>query len=100
MMTGDSPWVRIVIVNYNAGPMLQACVNALASQTMPTYETVIVDNASEDCPISGLPAATNRGPKGSTAPWIAALNPDTRPSPDWLAELRSATERYPWATMF
>lgn len=117
-MTGDSPWVRIVIVNYNAGPMLQACVDALASQTMTAYEAVIVDNSSKDCPISGLrlpddrfqirhagdnigfAAATNLGTRGSTVPWIAALNPDTRPRPDWLAELRSATERYNWATMF
>ena len=117
-MTGDSPWVRIVIVNYNAGAMLQACVDALASQTMPDFETVIVDNASTIQSISGLrlsddrfhirhagenvgfAAASNLGANGSTAPWIATLNPDTKPRPDWLAELRSATERYEWATMF
>jgi N-acetylglucosaminyl-diphospho-decaprenol L-rhamnosyltransferase len=117
-MTGDSPWVRIVIVNYNAGAMLQACVDALASQTMPDFETVIVDNASTVQLISGLrlpddrfhirhaggnigfAAASNLGANGGTAPWIATLNPDTKPRPDWLAELRSATERYKWATMF
>ena len=53
-MIAESPWVRIVIVNYNAGPMLQACVDALATQTMPDFETVIVDNASTVHPISGL----------------------------------------------
>jgi GT2 family glycosyltransferase len=117
-MTSDRPWVRIVVVNYNAGAMLQACVDALASQTMADFEAVIVDNASTVQPISGLrlpddrfhvrhaggnigfAAASNLGAKGSAAPWIAALNPDTRPRPDWLAELRSATERYNWATMF
>jgi GT2 family glycosyltransferase len=117
MMTGNNPWVRIVIVNYNAGLMLQACVDALAAQTMPDFETVIVDNASTVHPISGLrlpddrfqvrraadnigfAAATNLGAQGST-PWIASLNPDTRPKTGWLAELRSATERYKWATMF
>lgn len=117
-MTGNNPWVRIVIVNHNAGAMLQDCVDALASQTMPDFEAVIVDNASTLSPISGLrlpddrfhirraadnigfAAATNLGAKGSTAPWISALNPDTKPRPAWLAELRSATERYNWATMF
>ena len=117
-MTDDNPWVRIVIVNYNAGPMLQACVDGLATQTMPDFETVIVDNASTVQPISGLrlpdgrfhirhagdnigfAAASNLGANGSTAPWIATLNPDTRPRHGWLAELRSATERYTWATMF
>ena len=117
-MMAESPWVRIVIVNYNAGPMLQACLDALASQTMPDFETVIVDNASTVQPISGLQlpddrfhirhagdnigfaAGSNLGAKGSTAPWIAMLNPDTKPRPDWLAELRAATERHKWATMF
>ena len=117
-MTGDYPWVRIVVVNYNAGPMLQSCVEALANQTMPDFEVVIVDNASTIHPISdlrlpdgrfriqnagdniGFAAATNLGAQGCVVPWIATLNPDTRPRPDWLAELRSATERHRWATMF
>jgi GT2 family glycosyltransferase len=34
------------------------------------------------------------------SPWVATLNPDTRPKPEWLAELRAATERHPWATFF
>ena len=44
--------------------------------------------------------ASNLGARGGTAPWIATLNPDAMPRPDWLAELRAATERYPWARMF
>ena len=117
-MIAKSPWVRIVIVNYNAGPLLQICIDAVASQTLSAFETVIVDNASNTRPISslrlpdgrfeiqhavdniGFAAATNLGAKGSTVPWIATLNPDTRPRPDWLAELRSATVRHKWATMF
>jgi GT2 family glycosyltransferase len=117
-MIGENPWVRIVVVNYDAGDMLQACVDALAAQTMSDFETVIVDNASVVHPISGLrlpderfqllhaganigfAAGSNLGARGATAPWIATLNPDTKPRPDWLAELRAATERYGWATMF
>jgi N-acetylglucosaminyl-diphospho-decaprenol L-rhamnosyltransferase len=117
-MTGNNPWVRIVIVNYNAGAMLRSCIDALANQTMAAFEAVIVDNASTIQPISdlhlpddrfqirdagdniGFAAATNLGAQGSTLSWIATLNPDTRPRPDWLAELRSATERYGRATMF
>jgi GT2 family glycosyltransferase len=117
-MIGENPWVRIVIVNYDAGEMLQTCVDALASQTMSDFETVIVDNASAVRPVTGLrlpdcrfqilhaganigfAAGTNLGTKGSTTPWIATLNPDTKPRPDWLTELRAATERYGWATMF
>ena len=48
----------------------------------------------------GFAAANNLGVRGSTAQWIATLNPDAFPRPDWLAELRAATERYPWAKAF
>jgi len=117
-MIPENPWVRIVIVNYNAGPLLQACVDALAIQTMPAFETVVVDNASMIHPISdlrlpdgrfqvrhagdniGFAAGTNLGAQGNICPWLATLNPDTRPRPDWLAELRAATERHPEATLF
>jgi GT2 family glycosyltransferase len=117
-MIGENPWVRIVIVNYDAGEMLQACVDALTAQTMFDFETLIVDNASAIRPVTdlrlpdqrfqvlhaganiGFAAGTNLGAKGTRASWIATLNPDTKPRPDWLAELRAATERYGWATMF
>lgn len=117
-MPVQSPWVRIVIVNYNAGSLLQDCVDALACQTMPDFEAVIVDNESRIEPVSslrlpdarfsirhagdniGFAGASNLGAQGSLCPWLATLNPDTRPKPDWLAELRAAAERYSWATMF
>ena len=48
--TGDNscPWVGIIIVNYNAGLLIQACVDALAAQTFADFEAVVVDNASTD----------------------------------------------------
>jgi GT2 family glycosyltransferase len=85
---------------------------------MPEFEAVIVDNASTVRPIAdlrlpdarfrlmhaggniGFAAGSNLGASGAATPWIATLNPDTRPRPDWLAELRAATERYPWAALF
>jgi GT2 family glycosyltransferase len=113
-----NPWVRIIIVNYNGGQLLQDCVEAVAAQTMPAFEAVIIDNASTDPPVSslvlpddrfqirmsprniGFAAGSNLGAQGSCTPWLATLNPDTRPRPDWLAELCAATERYPWASSF
>jgi len=118
MSAREKPWVRIIIVNYNAGAMLQSCVDALAVQTMPEFETVIVDNASQTEPVTsvrlpdarfrikqaganiGFAAANNLGANGSQCPWLATLNPDTRPRPEWLTALRKATEKYSWATMF
>jgi N-acetylglucosaminyl-diphospho-decaprenol L-rhamnosyltransferase len=112
------PWVRVIIVNFNGGSCLQDCVNALARQSKPNFEAVIVDNGSSDRSMLdlsvpdarfqihradrnlGFAAATNLGVQGCVAPWIATLNPDAFPRADWLAELHAATERYPWARAF
>lgn len=114
----NPPWVRVTIVNYNAGSMLERCVQALASQTMADFEAIIVDNASTCPPIHdlalpdarfrivpspvnlGFAAGTNLAARNCRAPWIATLNPDAFPRPDWLARLRAATKRYPWAEAF
>lgn len=112
------PWVRVIIVTYNAGPWLQRCVSALAAQTFRDFEAVIVDNASEDGSIEalqlpderfrieragsnlGFAAANNLGASGCEADWIATLNPDAEPNGAWLEELRRATLRHRDATMF
>ena len=111
-------WVRVVIVNYNGGKLLQSCIDALATQSMTDFEAVIVDNASTAPPVTdlhlpdarfrihhageniGFAAGCNLGAHGATARWIATLNPDAMPRPDWLAQLRGATKRYPQVRMF
>lgn len=113
-----SPWVRVVIVNYNAGTMLQACVDALARQTLSGFEAVIVDNASSDGSAkalrlpdrrfriihngtnAGFAAANNIGACGARTPWIATLNPDTVAAPDWLEAMLRGTRAYPDVRMF
>ncbi|MGE0704588.1 MAG: glycosyltransferase family 2 protein [Vicinamibacterales bacterium] len=113
-----SPWVRVVIVNYNAGALLQASVDALAAQSLTDFEAVVVDNASTNPPVSmlclpdgrfrvihaggnvGFAAGCNIGARDAETPWLAMLNPDAMPRPDWLHELRAATERHRGITMF
>jgi N-acetylglucosaminyl-diphospho-decaprenol L-rhamnosyltransferase len=103
------PWVRVIIVAYNAGPWLQRCVAALAAQTFRDFEAVIIDNASEDGSIEalrlpddrfriegaganfGFAAANNLGASDCEADWIATLNPDAAPNETWLEELRRTT---------
>lgn len=112
------PWVRVVIVNYNAGPLLAATVEGLARQVDPDFEAVIVDNASSDgsadsCILPdrrfrllragsnlGFAAGSNLGCRGATTPWLAMLNPDAIPDENWLVMLRQATVGYPGITMF
>jgi GT2 family glycosyltransferase len=112
------PWVRIIVVNYNCGKILQDCVDAIALQSLSEYEVIVVDNGSTDDSIlnlklpdgrfriqrlgtnSGFAAANNAGARDCSAPWIATLNPDAFPARTWLEELQAATKRYPWADAF
>ncbi len=118
LQTDRPAWVRVIIVNYNAGTYLQACVDALAAQTFEVFEAVVVDNASTDGSAAalslpderfrlirnesnlGFAAANNIAAQGSRAPWLATLNPDTVADPNWLEQMRRGTERYPHFSMF
>jgi len=111
-------WVRVIIVNHNAGPLLQNCLDALAAQSLAAFEAIVVDNASSDGSAEdlrlpddrfrlilaganlGFAAANNRAAADCKAPWIATLNPDTVASEAWLEELRRATLRHPGVKMF
>jgi len=112
-----APWVRVVIVNYNSGPLLSEAVAGLARQSDPGFEAVIVDNASTDgsadgCVLPdarfrlvraganlGFAAGSNLGCRGAATPWLGMLNPDAIPDEDWLAALKHATLAYPEAAM-
>src|SRR5689334_7365621 len=97
--TGGSPWVRVVIVNYNTGPLLSETIAGLASQFCAEFEAVIVDNASTDgsadfalpdsrfrlLPMGsnvGFAAGCNVGSRNARTPWLAMLNPDAIPDRD------------------
>ena len=84
--------VSAIIVNYNAGPLLRACVDSLLACPL-AIEIIVVDNASHDGSLGGLPelphirvirnpanvgfaAACNIGIGASSAPFFLFLNPD------------------------
>lgn len=116
--SADRPWVRIIIVNYNSGGLLSACVDCLAAQTMADFEVVIVDNASSDGSADalrlpdarfrllrapgnlGFAAANNLGAKDCSAPWMLTLNPDTEARADMLEAFHRGTRRYLDVSMF
>jgi GT2 family glycosyltransferase len=111
--------VAVVIVNWNAGDYLDRCLAGLDRQTCEPDEVIVVDNASEDGSAEGIEqrhrgvrtirltentgfaAACNvaaRAVRAST--WIATLNPDAVPDPDWLASLMDAVDRMPDCVSF
>jgi GT2 family glycosyltransferase len=119
-MTGTAPRVRVLVVNYNAGAWLARCLTALCRQTMGAFEAVVVDNGSSDqsfaqaraaitdpriafLPLGanlGFAAGNNRAAAGAEAPFLATLNPDAEPAPDWLERLLAAAEAHPEVAMF
>lgn len=111
--------VAVVIVNYNAGNHLVKCLQAVRTQTIPVDRCILVDNASAQRPITGtenwlsgielirlgenigFAAANNLGvEKAEDMEWIALLNPDAFPEPDWLEKLLAAAEHYPQYSSF
>lgn len=111
--------VAIVIVNWNAGDLLRQTLAALEQQTYPIWKVVIVDNASSDnswqnldgfnIPLDIVHAGKNLGfaagnnhalPHIEGADWLALLNPDAFPEPDWLANLVKAAEQHPEYAFF
>jgi len=117
-----TPWVRVVIVTLNEGPLLGRCLAALLAQTDGAFEAVVVANGSDpavldpvlpDDPrvhVLRLPAnigyaqANTLGAGHDTGrpptPFVATLNPDAFPDPDWLAALKAAAPRHPDASAF
>jgi GT2 family glycosyltransferase len=119
-MSPGAPRVRVLIVNFNSGAWLQRCLAALCRQTMPAFEACVVDNGSRDQSFAqaraaivdpriafvalgdnlGFAAGNNRAAAGAATPWLATLNPDAVPAPDWLARLLAAADAHPEVAMF
>ena len=112
------PRVGIVVVMFNAlehWPRLRA---AMAAQRYKSFEVVVIDNASgRDARLSdadlpegfrlvqlpenvGYAAANNRAAALLNSEFLAFLNPDAFPEPEWLENLVAAADRNPNAAAF
>ncbi len=109
--------VSVIIVNFNSGNLLAKCLEHLARQTLPPERVWVVDNASTDgsadlrCPSDrvsvlklgeniGFAAGNNLALARCATPWVALLNPDAFPAPDWLETLMDAAAKHPAYAMF
>ena len=89
------PKVSIVILNYNAGDLLEKCISSIIKSEYENFEIILVDNASEDqshkkCKEKfpeillienkenvGYCQGNNVGLEKATGEFIVILNPDT-----------------------
>ena len=115
MLESPAPLITVVIVSWNSGIILNKCLESLNSQTYKKFEVIIVDNGSSDGSVDGLEqkqenlfirverlwlnhgfaAANNMGARLARGHWLALLNADAFPEPDWLENLIQAVEEYP-----
>jgi GT2 family glycosyltransferase len=107
------PAVSVVVVTYQSGPTLGACLAALAAQGFRDFEALLVDNASPDGAAQaaaradpalrlianaenrGFSGGVNDGVRAARGRWIALINPDAYAEPDWLARLLAAAGAHP-----
>ena len=111
--------VAVLVVNWNAGPLLSRCLQSLARQSRLPDRIVVVDNASSDGSLdlaapylsgaetirlaenTGFARANNIAARAAgDVDALALLNPDAFPEPGWLAALVDAAERQPGFAAF
>ena len=103
-----------MVVAYRSRDLVRACLGSLRDAAPATgLATVVVDNASGDGTVemiraefpevtlvandrnTGFAAASNRGIRLGSAPYVLALNPDTRVPPGALDRLVEVIEAHP-----
>jgi glucosyl-dolichyl phosphate glucuronosyltransferase len=108
--------LSIVVCSHNRAPDVLECIDALLPQlAAANVELLVVDSASdpEQAAIlregllrrppahllrlerSGLSEARNAGISATSGRWVAFLDDDAVPSPNWLAELLGVLKRAP-----
>ena len=110
--------ISVIVPTHNRHTALIQCLRALATQRFPSeeYEVIVVDDGSTDRTIEtvqalaeeipvriivlrqarrGPAAARNLGVRHAQGKFVAFLDDDSVPEPDWLAEMVSAFDNAP-----
>jgi GT2 family glycosyltransferase len=115
----SSPKIAAIVVNCNGGKLLSRCIESLLRQTRRPDVIALVDNASNDGSaesvqeqypeIEVIRLRENLGFAGANnlaiarlpeCEWIAFLNPDAFPEPEWLEKLLSSAQACPSYTFY
>lgn len=98
--------VSVIVLNFNGENIIRKCLDHLLKQTYPTFEIIVVDNASSDGSLAaleeylstgkvsvvvstrnlGVPGGRNLGLLYATADVIAFIDNDAYADKNWLKE--------------
>lgn len=108
-----APVVSVTVVTYNSSRVIQRCLEAVLRQEGPSFEVVVVDNASTDGTRAilgsfqklvrvvynqrniGFAAAQNQAIAATSGKWVLTLNPDVLLLPGFLNRLLEASRADP-----
>lgn len=110
--------ITVAVPTLTGGAILASCLDALNAQTFRDFEVIIVNNGVQTAadPANWLPtfpcrtlspgsnigfgAAINLAIRASSSPYIATLNDDAEPHPEWLRSLARETSAVPRVGMW
>jgi GT2 family glycosyltransferase len=113
MNTHSLPKVTIIIPNWNTQRWLVGCLDGLRAQNYRDFQIILVDGGSTDNSVAfvrqhypevellaltenrGFAPQVNAGIRQARSEYVALLNVDTVPQPDWLANLVETMEKSP-----
>jgi len=107
-----APLVSVIIVCWNSAKYLSSCLSALDALASRDFEIVLIDNGSSDGALDnvvkkyprlnfqinklgsnlGFAVANNIGASLARGKYLALLNADAFPEPEWLGQLLKAAE--------
>ena len=104
--------VSILVVNFNGAKWLPGCLDSLRTIKFPSYEVIVVDNASSDDSLTvllrypevkvvcsdknlGFAGGNNLGLPHCSGKYVLLLNNDTVVNPDFLQPLSDYLDRFP-----
>ncbi|KAA5605137.1 glycosyltransferase family 2 protein [Roseospira marina] len=117
---GPWPLVSVLMVSHDSQALARRAFDHLAVQDRDDFEVILVENGRGGAdwayaeaerrafPITvlhpganlGFAAGNNLAAEYARGGWLALLNPDAYPDPDWLSALLAAAARHPAGTAF